>query len=233
MAAKVPLVLLPGLLCDAALWRHQSETLADIADIVVADLTVEDQAGLAAQRILAEVPDEFALAGLSMGGYIALEIMRQAPDRVLRLALLDTSARPDTLEKIKFRQELIDLARMGQFRGVTPRLLPKLVHPDRMEDPALVEDVLGMAERVGRDAFLRQQRLVMNRPDSRHDLALIHCPTVVICGRQDGLTPLADSIEMADKIPRGTLVVIEDCGHLPTMERPRAVSAVLRYWLQI
>ena len=101
MAGKVPLVLLPGLLCDEALWRHQSETLVDLADIVVADLTGEDQAGAAAQQVIANAPEEFALAGLSMGGYIALEIMRQAPDRVVRLALLDTSARPDTLEKIK------------------------------------------------------------------------------------------------------------------------------------
>jgi pimeloyl-ACP methyl ester carboxylesterase len=233
MPSKTPLLLLPGLLCDAALWQHQIETLADLAEITVADLTQADQVGAAAQGILASAPDEFALTGLSMGGYIALEIMRQAPDRVARLALLDTSARPDTLEKVKFRQELIDLARMGQFKGVTPRLLPKLIHPERMADGELVDSILAMAERVGRDAFLRQQRLLMNRPDSRHDLALIHCPTVVVCGRQDGLTPLADSEEMAEKIRRAKLVVIEDCGHLSTMERPRAVSAVLRYWLQI
>jgi pimeloyl-ACP methyl ester carboxylesterase len=233
MPSKTPLLLLPGLLCDAALWQHQIETLADLAEITVADVTQADQAGAAAQGVLASAPDEFALAGLSMGGYIALEIMRQAPDRVARLALLDTSARPDTQEKIKFRQELIDLARMGQFKGVTPRLLPKLIHPERMADSELVDSILAMAERVGRDAFLRQQRLLMNRPDSRHDLALIHCPTVVVCGRQDGLTPLADSEEMAEKIRRAKLVVIEDCGHLSTMERPRAVSAVLRYWLQI
>ena len=233
MPRKTPLVLLPGLLCDAALWWHQIETLADIADIIVPDLTIEDQVGAAVQRALASAPEEFAVAGLSMGGYIALEIMRQAPDRVIRLALLDTSARPDTQEKIKFRQELIDLARIGQFKGVTPRLLPKLIHPERMADRELVESIMEMAERIGRDAFLRQQRLIMNRPDSRHDLALIHCPTVVICGRQDGLTPLADSLEMTEKIPRGKLVVIEDCGHLSTMERPRAVSAVLRYWLQV
>ena len=233
MPRKTPLVLLPGLLCDAALWRHQIETLADIADTIVPDLTIEDQVGAAVQRVLASAPEEFAVAGLSMGGYIALEIMRQAPDRVIRLALLDTSARPDTQEKIKFRQELIDLARIGQFKGVTPRLLPKLIHPERMADRELVESIMEMAERIGRDSFLRQQRLIMNRPDSRHDLALIHCPTVVVCGRQDGLTPLADSEEMTEKIPRGKLVVIEDCGHLSTMERPRAVSAVLRYWLQV
>jgi pimeloyl-ACP methyl ester carboxylesterase len=233
MSNKTPLVLLPGLLCDAALWQHQAETLSDIAEVSVADLTKADQAGLAAQQVLASAPEEFALAGLSMGGYIALEIMRQAPDRVVRLALLDTSAHPDTQKTMKFRQELINLARIGQFKGVTRRLLPKLIHPDRLADHALVESIMDMAERVGRDAFLRQQRLLMNRPDSRHDLGLIHCPTVVICGRQDGLTPLADSEEMAEKIPRAKLVVIEDCGHLPTMERPRAVSALLRYWLQI
>jgi pimeloyl-ACP methyl ester carboxylesterase len=233
MSSKTPLVLLPGLLCDAALWWHQTQTLADIAEISVADLTKADQAGLAAQGVLASAPEEFALAGLSMGGCIALEIMRQAPDRVIRLALLDTSARPDTQEKMKFRQELIDLARIGQFKGVTRRLLPKLIHSERIADRALVKSIMDMAERVGRDAFLRQQRLLMNRPDSRHDLALIHCPTVVICGRQDGLTPLADSLEMTEKIPRGKLVVIEECGHLSTMERPRAVSAVLRYWLQV
>jgi pimeloyl-ACP methyl ester carboxylesterase len=233
MSNKTPLVLLPGLLCDAALWQHQAETLSDIAEISVADLTKADQAGLAAQQVIASAPEEFALAGLSMGGYIALEIMRQAPDRVIRLAMLDTSAHPDTQKMMKFRQELINLARIGQFKGVTRRLLPKLIHPDRLADHALVESIMDMAERVGRDAFLRQQRLLMNRPDSRHDLALIHCPTVVICGRQDGLTPLADSEEMAEKIPRAKLVVIEDCGHLPTMERPRVVSALLRYWLQV
>jgi len=232
MAGLTPLLLLPGLLCDAALWRHQLETLSDVAEMRVLDLTIEDQAGASARRVLADAPDEFALAGLSMGGYLAFEILRQAPDRVTRLALLNTTARPDTPEKMKFRQDLIDLARLGEFKGVTPRLLPRLIHPDRMDDADLVGSVLQMAERVGREAFLRQQRLLMNRPDSRHDLGLIHCPTLVLAGRQDGLTPLADSIEMAEKIPRAKLVVIEDCGHLSTMERPRAVSAVLRYWLQ-
>lgn len=232
MPRRRPLVLLPGLLCDAALWRHQVETLGDLAEMTVADLTIEDQAAAAARRVLAEAPDEFALAGLSMGGYLAFEILRQAPDRVTHLALLNTSARPDPPEKVKFRQDLIDLARMGEFKGVTPRLLPRLIHPGRLGDEALVRDVMEMAERVGRDAFLRQQRLLMTRPDSRHDLALIHCPTVVIAGREDGLTPLADSIEMAEKIRRAKLVVVEECGHLSTMERPHAVSAVLRYWLQ-
>ena len=233
MADRIPLLLLPGLLCDEALLRHQTETLADLAEITVADVTQEDQASAMVQRILAGAPEEFALAGLSMGGYLAFEILRQAPDRVKRLALLDTSARADPPEKMKLRQDLIELARTGAFKGVTPRLLPRLIHPARMGDAVLVGSVLAMAERVGREAFLRQERLLMLRPDSRHDLSLIHCPTLVLCGRQDGLTPLADSEEMAEKIPRAKLVVIEDCGHLSTMEQPRAVSAVMRYWLQI
>lgn len=226
------LVLLPGLLCDAALWRHQSATLADMAEIVVPDLTLDDSLGAMARRVLGAAPERFALAGLSMGGYVAFEILRQAPDRVERLALLDTSPFPDTLERTDDRQALIDLVRQGAFKGVTRKLLPRLVHPDRLGERALVDDVTAMAERVGRDAFVRQQRAIMMRPDSRRDLGLVHCPTLVLCGRQDELTPLAESREMADKIRTAVLVVIEDCGHLSTLERPRAVSAVLRYWLQ-
>jgi len=150
----------------------------------------------------------------------------------MRLALMDTSARPDTPEQTALRQALIDLARRGEFKGVTPRLLPQLIHPDRLGDGSLTAAVLAMAERVGRDAFFRQQRLIMNRPDSRRDLGLIHCPTLVLCGRQDARTPLAASEEMAEKIPRAALVVVEDCGHLAPMERPHAVTAVMRHWLQ-
>lgn len=233
MGVRTPLLLLPGLLCDAALWTHQIETLADVADIVVPDLTQDDTAAAAVRRLLASAPDEFALAGLSMGGYLAFEVLRQAPDRVTRLALLNTSARPDPQEKARMREEMMRLADVGEFKGVTPRLLPKLLHPDRLEDAPLTAAVTAMAERVGREAFLRQERLLLTRPDSRHDLSLVHCPTVVIAGRQDTLTPLADSEEMAEKIPRAALVVIEDCGHLSSMEQPHVVSAVLRYWLQV
>ena len=184
-----------------------------------------------AQRVLSEAPESFALAGLSMGGYVALEIARQAPDRIARLALLDTSARADGYEQTARRQALIDLARRGEFKGVTRRLLPQLVHPDRLNDSQLTETVFAMAERLGRETFQRQQRVIMNRPDSRRDLGLIHCPTLVLCGRQDILTPLAVSEEMAEKIPRASLAVIEDCGHLAPLERPRAVNAALRDWL--
>jgi len=232
MSAGTPLVLLPGLLCDAALWRHQMDTLADIAEITVADLTGDDRFDDMARTVLKAAPETFALAGLSMGGYVAHEIMRQAPDRVTRLALLDTSARADTPGQSERRRAFIAQTRHGDFKGVTSRLLPMLIHPDRLEDGDLTETITTMAEGVGREAFLRQQNAIMHRPDGRRDLSAIHCPTLVLCGRQDALTPLAGHEEMADGIPNSTLVVIEDCGHMAPLERPRAVSAVLRYWLQ-
>lgn len=231
MTQKTPLILLPGLLTDSVLWRHQLDTLSDIADMTVSDLTREDQLGPMARRILAGAPETFALAGLSMGGYLALEIMRQAPDRVRRLALLDTSPLPDSAEQTTRRRSLIDLARKGDFKGVTQRLLPLLIHPDRIRDTALTRTVMEMAGRIGRDAFIRQQTAIMNRPDSRRDLGLIHCPTLVLCGRQDGLTPPPVHADMAAALPDAALVIVEDCGHLSPLERPHAVTAVMRYWL--
>ena len=232
-AASTPLVLLPGLLCDAALWRHQTATLGDAAAFTMGDFTHDDSIEAMARSVLIEAPETFALAGLSMGGYVALEIMRQAPERVTRLALLDTSARPDTPEQTERRGGLIELARMGQFKGVTPRLLPMLIHPDRLGDAELTGTVMAMAERTGKDAFLRQQSAILKRIDSRPHLAAIRCPALVLCGRQDTLTPLEAHQEMADAIPRASLVVVEDCGHLAPLEQPHAVSAALRYWLQI
>lgn len=231
MVKKTPLVLLPGLLCDAALWRGQIDDLADIAAPWVADMTRDDSVSRMAARVLEAAPPRFALAGLSMGGYVAQEIMRQAPERVARLALLDTSARPDSPEQTARRRGLIDLAEKGEFRGVTPRLLPVFLHPDRLNDKELTAAVMAMAERVGKDAFLRQQRAIISRPDSRPSLAAIACPTLVLCGRQDQLTPLDLHEEIAAGIRGAQLVVIEECGHLSTMERPWEVSVALRQWL--
>jgi pimeloyl-ACP methyl ester carboxylesterase len=231
MTAREGLILLPGLLCDARLWRHQREQLADLADLTVADLTGQDSMAAFAQHVLAAAPDRFALAGLSMGGYVAQEIMRQAPARVTRLALLDTSARADTPEQTARRHGLIRLAEMGKFKGVTPRLMPLLIHPDRLGDAALTEAVLAMAEAVGQAAFLRQQRAIMGRAEGRGDLVNIRVPSLVLCGRQDALTPVELHMEMAASIPNARLAVIEDCGHLSTMERPDQVTAALRRWL--
>jgi len=229
--AQKSLVLLPGLLCDAALWRHQVEHLADVCDVTVGDLTKDTAIRGMAERVLAEAPLRFCLAGLSMGGYVAHEIMRQAPERVERLALIDTSARPDTAEQTKTRGELIRLSQTGKFKGVTPRLLPNLIHPSRLKDPSVADVVLQMADRTGQDGFIRQQTAIMGRLDSRGDLAAIRVPTLVLCGRQDLLTPPALHEEMAAGIAGAKLVVVDECGHLAPLERPEAVTAAMRQWL--
>jgi len=225
------LVLLPGLLCDAALWRHQTETLADIARPWVADLTRDDSIPAMAERVLDEAPRTFCLAGLSMGGYVAQEIMRRAPERVERLALIDTNARADTAAQVKNRRQLIRLSETGKFKGVTPRLLPNLIHPSRLNDPAVADVVLQMAERVGQAAFTRQQKAIMTRVDGRGDLPAVRVPTLIMCGRQDAVSSLDLHSEMAAAIPNAKLVVVEDCGHLAPLERPAAASAAMRAWL--
>jgi pimeloyl-ACP methyl ester carboxylesterase len=232
MINRPSLVLIPGLLCDATLWRAQIEDLADMAQPWVADVTRDDSIAAMAQRVLAEAPPgRFTLTGLSMGGYVAQAIMRVAPDRVARLALLDTSARADTAEQSARRRGLIELAEKGEFQGVTPRLLPVFLHPDRLSDKPLTDAVMAMTARVGKDAFLRQQRAIIGRIDNRPNLPAISCPTLVLCGREDQLTPLAGHEEIASLIPGARLEVIEECGHLSTMERPWEVSVALRQWL--
>jgi len=225
------LVLLPGLLCDHALWAHQAKHLSGIADVMVGDLSRDDSIVAMAERILEEAPDTFALAGLSMGGYVAQEIMRQEPERVERLALIDTQARADSAEQVKTRKDLIRIAGMGKFKGVTPRLLPNLIHHDRLDDPAVRDIVLGMAERIGQEAFVRQQTAIMGRKDGRGDLHAIRVPTLVLCGRQDILTPPALHEEMTEAISGAKLVIVEDAGHLAPLERPDVVSAAMRSWL--
>jgi pimeloyl-ACP methyl ester carboxylesterase len=228
---RVPLILLPGLLCDEALWVHQTRYLAEVADVAVADLTGRDSVAALAADVLATAPPRFAVAGLSMGGYVALEIVRQAPERIMKLALLDTNARADTDKQRRRRRGLMALADRGEFRGVTPRLLPMLIHPDRIGEEALTGEVMAMAERVGRDAFLRQQKLIMDRPDSRLWLSSIQLPTLVLCGRQDAISTLEMHVEMAGAIPGARLAIVEECGHLASLERPHATTALMRDWL--
>jgi pimeloyl-ACP methyl ester carboxylesterase len=232
--APEPLVLLPGLLCDRRLFAPQLPALeaAGRRRVLVPDLTREDTVQGLAARVLAEAPPgPFALCGLSMGGYVALEVVRQAPGRVARLALLDTRARVDAPEAAARRGGLMELAEKGEFRGVTPRLLPLLVHRDRLADGPLVGVVQAMAAAVGRDAFLRQQRAIMGRPDFLPLLPAIRAPTLVLCGREDALTPLELHLEMAAAIPDATLVAVPNCGHLAPLERPGAVAAQLLAWL--
>ena len=222
------LLFLPGLLCDVRLWRDQQ---ALFPAAVIADLTQDDHIDAMAYRALALMPGRFALCGLSMGGYVALAMMCIAPERITRLCLLDTSARADTHEQQRRLRGLMALTRGNRFRGVTPKLLPQLLHPDRLTDPVITQDVLDMAARVGRDAFLRQQQAILTRPDSRADLPHFALPTIIGVGEQDALTPPHLSVEMAEAIPGALLRTIPECGHLPPMERPEATNAILRAWL--
>ena len=235
MARKTPVVLIPGLLCNQDLWAHQLATLDDIAQMQVADTTRDDNVEDMVDRLLNTAPDTFALAGLSMGGYVAQEVMRIAPQRVTRLALIDTSARADSDEQRGRRSDLIEQVKSSpasKFSGVTKRLLPMLIHSDRLDDGPLTDAIKAMAKDLGRDTYIRQQTAILNRPDGLDDLEKITCPTTIICGREDTLTPLKVHEEMKSRIPHATLVIIEECGHLPAMERPYALSALLRYWLE-
>ncbi len=233
MADKTTLILLPGMMNTEVLWRHQLETLTDLADVRVGDLTGHDSIDDLAKSILATAPATFALAGLSLGGYTAQAIMRLAPERVTRLALLDTSARPDTPEQAENRRAQIAMARDGSFADVVEGGLELWLHPDRFEEPEFIEEVRRMATSIGREAYLRQQNALAQRPDNRANLGAIDCPTLVLCGRQDKPTPLSFHEELAAAIPGAALVAVEDCGHIAPLERPRAVSAALRYWLQV
>ena len=230
--AKEPLILIPGVLCTGELWREQVVGLGDVADIVV---TLEQQrhpsAAAIAQAVLAAAPARFALAGLSMGGMIAFEIMRRAPERVTRLALLDTTAEPETPASTPIRQGRIRLVESGQFETLLGLQLARFIPPWRLADAALVDRVLGMCRASGPEVYVRQEHAVIGRSDSRPTLASIRCPTLVLCGREDAATPLAGSELMAAGIPGSRLVVIERCGHLSTMETPTEVNTALRAWL--
>src|SRR5690606_36150427 len=219
MAEMRALILLPGLLCTEALWRPQLEALSDLAEMRVGDLTGADTRRGMAEAVLAGAPERFALVGLSMGGYVAQEIMRIAPERVERLALLDTSARADTAERREGRMAQMRAAREGHFDEVVEeQFLPAMMNPANPFPEPLRATVRAMCGAVGPAAFVRQQTAIMGRPDGRADLPRIACPVLVLCGRQDQPTPVEVHEEMAAAIPGARLVVVEDCGHLAPIE---------------
>lgn len=231
MNASEPLIFVPGLNCTADLFAPQVEILSQRRSVMVADHRRDDSLAAIAGRLLAEAPPRFAIAGLSMGGYIALEVLRQAPGRVTRLGLLDTSARPDTDEARTNRERLIRLAEQGRFEEVHTALWPRLVHPNRRSDADLERVVLTMMKETGAETFIRQQRAIMARPDSRPLLPGIEIPTLVLVGEGDEITPPAIAREMAEMIEWSSLVVVKDSGHLSTLERPDAVTGALEEWL--
>ena len=226
-----PLLMIPGLNCTAALFERQTISLENGRKILVADVSRDDTIAGFAGRALAAAPERFALAGLSMGGYVCLEILRQAPGRVTRLALLDTSARPDSEDATRRRLRLIRIAEGGRFADVHPLMWDRLVSRRHRDDAELEATVTGMMEETGPEAFVRQQRAIMGRMDSRPGLSTIAVPTLVLAGEEDEITPPEMARELADRIPRSTLEIVEDCGHLSTLEQPGAVTAALARWL--
>ena len=225
------IVLVPGLMCTPQFYAAQLPSLWRAGSVQFANHTRDEAMSDIARRILGEAPQRFALAGHSMGGYVALEMLRQAPQRIERVALLDTSALPDAAEQSERRQKLIELASQGRYGDVADQLYPNLVHPARRDDAELREAVRQMARDTGAAAFIRQERAIMGRADSRPTLAEVRCPALVLVGEQDALTPPERAEEIAQGIAGAVKVVVPDCGHMSAMERPEGVTAALERWL--
>ena len=224
-------LILPGLLEDADAFEQVISGLTDVATCVVADLTRADSVRDLAKEALRQAPaGQFLLAGHSMGGYVALEVMRQAPERVTALALLNTHARPDTPESTANRRRLMALADRD-FPAVANDLLPRLMTPEHLEDPVLTGIIGAMALAIGKDAFKRQQAAIIGRIDSRPHLKDIRCRTLVIAARNDQLMPVEILKELSDGIPEARLEVVEDSGHMASIEQPERVTGLLREWV--
>ena len=232
MDNSMPTLLVPGLVCSPRIFAPVIPAMWRFGPVTVANHIRDDNMGAIARRILAEAPPRFALAGHSMGGYIAFEIMRQAPDRVAKLALMNTQARSDSPEATTRRRGQIARAQGGEYRAILDELFSGFVHPSRRDDAGLRQLVQDMGNDVGPDAFVRQQNAILSRPDSRPVLAWIRCPTLVLSGDEDNTVPNALSTEMAGGIFGAKLVIIPQCGHLTPLEQPQATAEALVEWLR-
>jgi pimeloyl-ACP methyl ester carboxylesterase len=231
MATSTPIVLVPGLNCSARIYSNHVAPLWRLGPVTIANHMHGDTIEAIARHVLACAPPRFALVGFSMGGYISFEMIRQAPDRVSKLALLDTSARPDTPEQSERRAERVAMARSGHFSESLDLQYPIVVHHSRRNDHELRFQYRRMAEEYGADAFVRHSVASSLRIDSRPCLAAIRCATLVLVGDSDQLTPPDAAAEMAAKIKSARLVTVSDCGHLSPLERPEAVAEALVAWL--
>jgi len=234
--AGVPLVLLPGLMCDRAVWGPVMDALPPEIEIHVSAYGDIDSLGGMAERVLSLAPARFAVAGHSMGGRVAFEVFRRAPERVAGLALLDTNYLPrpagDAGEREeRERNELLALARRKGTRAMGERWVANMVHPARRAEKALIDAILDMFARKTANTFAAQIRALLARPDATPLLGTIRCPTLVLCGREDSWASLARHEEMARALPDSDLVVVKECGHMAPMERPREVADALAGWL--
>ena len=228
-----PLILLPGLLCDATVWAPQKDALRGEFQVAAwLHFYGHDSLAGMAREVLKAAPPRFALAGHSMGGRVALEIMRTSPERVERLALFDTTASPATPDEPEKRREMVELGRTAGMAAVAARWLPTIVHASRLNQPDFMSALTAMICRATPEIYVRQVQALLNRPDYRPTLPQIACPTLVACGRDDLLSPVDAHQEMAAAIPGAKLAVIENCGHMATVEAPAEVSSLLRGWLQ-
>ncbi|HBS50698.1 MAG TPA: alpha/beta hydrolase [Rhodobacteraceae bacterium] len=226
-----PLVLLPGMMCDASLFQPQITALSRERAVTVAPITGGERIEEIASGLLDQLPQRFALAGLSMGGIVAMELLRRAPDRITRLCLMDTTPLDEPPKFAAQREPLIVRARAGRLDEALREALPGEVlapGPRRLEILDLVQE-MGLA--LGPQVFERQSRALQRRRDQQSTLRKCKVPTMVLCGEEDRLTPLKRHSFMAELIPNAELRVIEAAGHLPTLEQPEAVTQALREWL--
>lgn len=229
---KTPVVLLPALLCNAGLFIHQIKALENDADFFVPDLGLDTDVTDTAKRILSQIRGKFVLGGISMGGYVAFEILRQAPERVAGLILMDTNAHADPEPARKKRQEMIETARTQGVEAVMESALFGIISPDHRDNDIIRHILEHMARTTGVDKYVNEQKTIMSRPDSTELLKKIPCPALVMGGAQDALSPPESLDRMTAQIPRAVHAVIADSGHLPPLENPAAVTAAWRVFLQ-
>jgi len=229
------LILLPGLACDADVWKHPAQSLAGKTEVRIVDYGQSDSIEKMASVALDGAPERFAVAGHSMGGRVAFEIVRRAPERVAGLAVLDTAYRPfaggDAGEReTAARSALLEMAATKGMRAMAEFWMKGIIHPDRLSDQALVGAIVDMMGRKTPEIFAAQIKALLERPDASSVLPTVRCPALVLCGREDAWSPLAGHREIAAMIPKAKLVVIEHCGHMAPMERPEDVTASMTSW---
>jgi pimeloyl-ACP methyl ester carboxylesterase len=232
MKARPALAFACAHMTDERLYAHQLAALQATHDCQVFVFRDHDSMSGMATQVLSAMPEHFTLIGLSLGGYAAFEVIRRALPRLDRLVLIDTTAVADHPARREGRRRDIATVQQGGIEALIPELPARWLLPAHVGNPALVDLMAGMARSVGAQGQFNQQTAMLGRPDSHADLARVRVPTLVMCGRQDPVTPLADHEAMAACVPGARLAVIEDCGHLSTIEQPGAVTAELTRWLQ-